>query len=257
MPASVGFHKEIEMSRVYTQQELNAFLQAEPELRQRGLEVDDQRIGNSNATQISEYFDNNPSIFVTVPAILAAVGVLKDQLSWKSPDQIGYEELHAGLSSQEQAVFKEFRYGRLKDTYANAFRLLKFLKDRRMPVSERNLQIAAGQLGRGLEYDNPTTSRESRYGRYSGQKFNVKDEDDRTYVNGRKNHAADPDHAPQHKPAASNGYWQAKAESVRVNTHSQTAAIQRMFVNFPDGSVDWHATFTARDRAASGRRGSI
>jgi hypothetical protein len=213
--------------------------------------------GEKNGEILADFIANKMNSDITAETLAAAFKHVRDQLVLKSPEQIGYEELHAALDSHEQAVFKQFHYGRLKNSYANAFRLLKFLKDRRMPVSEINLRIAAGQLGRGLEYDNPTSSRESGYGRYSSQKFNVEDKNDRTYVNGKKNHAADQHDASQPALAGSNGHWQAKAESVRANLHSQTAAIQRMFVNGPGGEINWKATYEARDRAASGRRGSI
>jgi hypothetical protein len=212
--------------------------------------------GEKNGEILADFIANKMEADITPATLAAAFKHVRDQLVLKSPEQVGYEELHAGLSSHEQAVFKQFRYGRLKDTFANAFHLLKFLKDRRMPVSERNLQIAAGQLGQALEYDNPAPARDRAFGRYSGQKFGVKDETDRSYVGGRKNHAADP-HTSHPTPAGSNGHWQAKAESVRANVHSRTAAIQRMFVKGPGGEVDWKRTYEARDRAASGRRGSI
>jgi len=242
------------MARQLTQAEISAF---EKFAVENGLVVEGPE-GEKNGRIIADFITNRMNAdIITAENLAAAFKHVRNQLVLKSPEQVDYEELHAALSSQEQTTFKEFRYGRLKDTYPNAFRLLKFLRDRRMPVSEKNLQIAAGQLGQALEYSNPTTSREGGFGRHSGAKFNVKDEDGRTYVNGKKNHAADPHYAPPPTAAASNAQWQSKAEGVRGNRHSEDLALRRMFKMDSTGAIDWKATYEARDRAASGQSGSI
>jgi hypothetical protein len=76
------------------------------------------------------------------------------------------------------------------------------------------------------------------------------------YEDGRRNHSYKSAAAELPKQVKE-AHWRVKAQEVQGNTHAHTQAIRRMFVNDADGSVDWHATFTARDRAASGTRGSI
>jgi hypothetical protein len=76
------------------------------------------------------------------------------------------------------------------------------------------------------------------------------------YEDGRRNHAYKSVDAKLPKQFR-DSHFRVKAQEIQGHTHAHTQAIQRMFVNDADGSVDWHATFIARDRAASGTRGSI
>jgi hypothetical protein len=211
--------------------------------------------GEKNGEILADFIANKMNCDITPETLAAAFKHVRDQLVLKSPEQVGYEELHATLNSHEQAVFKEFRYGRLSGTFANAFHLLKFLKDRRMPVSERNLQIAAGQLGRGLEYNNPAPARDRAYGRYWGQKFNVKDEDDRRYVNGRLNHAYKPEPATTasnaHSASADDARWFDLANQLKGRSHAQTEQAMRIV------KQDGRSTYEARKKFIEGRGASI
>jgi hypothetical protein len=214
------------------------FTQAEADALQtfaltNGLVIEGPQ-GEKNGEILADFIANKMNSDITAETLAAAFKDVRDQLVLKSPEQIGYEELHAALDSHEQAVFKQFRFGRLKDTYANAFRLLKFLKDRRMPVSERNLQIAAGQLGQALEYDNPAPVREA-YGRHSNTKS------DRASLSG--------DVVERIVDNSKEKYYQRAAESIQGRTHAETNELRKIVVTSPDGSTNWKETSLARNRA--------
>jgi hypothetical protein len=236
----------------FTQSEANAL---ETFALTNGLIIEGPQ-GEKNGEILADFIANKMNCDITAETLAAAFKHVRNQLALKSPEQIGYEDLHAGLSSHEQVALKEFRYGRMKDTYANAYRLLKFLKDRRMPVSERNLQIAAGQLGQALEYDNPKPSREGGYGRYSNTKFEAKDNGDgEFYPNGRRRHSYKPEPAAaasnDHCASADDARWFNLANQLRGRTHAQTEQAMRIV------KQDGRSTYEARKKFIEGRGASI
>jgi hypothetical protein len=73
------------MARQYTQQELQAFQDADIQLHQLGLDFYDRQKAERNGDVVFQYFEANPTISVTWDSIKeAALGPLKTELYWKS-----------------------------------------------------------------------------------------------------------------------------------------------------------------------------
>ena len=222
-------------------------------------------IGRQNGDLLGGFIVNQMKADITPQTLEAAVKHLRDKLTWKPQDQLDYEKIFASLSPTDQNAFLAWRNpARMVQSYRNSYRLLRFLKDRRMAVNDSNIRIAIANLGVALEFT-PVPQPDNGIYRPDGKidhakKSNPKSnepEDDRRYVNGRTNHAHNPQFTAEVHKSVQDAAWKAKAEAVRGNRHSESAAIQRMFVSGPNGEIDWKATYTARDRAASGARGSI
>ena len=96
------------MSREFSEQEQQAIIQAEQQLRANGLIVDDadgKEQMDHNAERILAYFDLNKTTPVTVQSVVAAVQQMKDQLNWKTPAQMEYDKAYGALTSDQQNQF--------------------------------------------------------------------------------------------------------------------------------------------------------
>lgn len=260
------------MSREFTSPESQAFAEVEPQLHDLGLVVyeHDGKDGMlHNTERFQAYFDLNPTISVTVQTILVAVQQMKDQLRWrKSAEQIRFDTLLATFSVEEQTAFNSWKpTGRLIKNLFNNVVILEHFQRNNIKVTGQNLdQITNYGIASQLQWTRPEEKKvyHTQDGRpsraTSGEKFDLpsgnrkpgSQEEDRTYVGGRKNHALDPRYAPAASSAgALEAEAKAKAEDVKGRSHSHTAQIQRLFITRPGTSeIDWKGTLEARLRAA-------
>lgn len=87
--------------RINTQQELDAFYQARPELFRLGLVTEEGTEGAAyNMERIGAFFDANPSYPITVENIVRAVTEYISGLKWKSAAQQAFDKLAAQLPDQ-------------------------------------------------------------------------------------------------------------------------------------------------------------
>ena len=78
--------------RQYTEAEVKAFAEAEPELRRAGLDVDHEG-STHNANLTLEYFEKNLGIPVTVENIYALVNQRPHDFKWRTPAQREYDKI--------------------------------------------------------------------------------------------------------------------------------------------------------------------
>jgi hypothetical protein len=209
---------------------------------------------------------------ITAATLDAAVQQLRSQLAWKSVAEREFDHIAGELNESEKSTVTSW-LERQKQLVTdgdpgleNFSIIVGWLRARNYPISEQNLNTSLRNVvnnGQKALRWKPAPAADRTI---VGGKINhalteapatptTTTEPENAWVGGRKNHARNPQFAPTPTPAASN--WQAKAESVRGNRHSENLALRRMFKMDSTGAIDWKATYEARDRAASGTRGSI
>jgi hypothetical protein len=241
------------MNRQITEAELLAVRQFEIDAAKTGLVVDDNADGRKNGELILSYLEQQNQT-ITANTLNRAVEMLRDKLIWKPQDQLDYENIFASLSSADQNSFLAWKPpARLVVSYGNSYRLLRFLKDRRMPVGDKNLQIAIANLGTTLEFTSvPSSVGETGYGRHSksSRSFAPKSETNRTLTDSLKDHSKDPAYAPTRNEtsvSADEKRWRHMAEGLRANLHSKTAQVRQIM------RPTWRETYEARRRFLDGR----
>src|SRR6267154_1048809 len=94
--------------REFSKDELNAVVQAEQQLREQGLIVDNddgKEAADHNSERISAFFELNTNVPVTIESVLAAVQQMRDQLKFKSPAQMVYDAEYSKLNKTQQDSF--------------------------------------------------------------------------------------------------------------------------------------------------------
>src|SRR5262249_9143191 len=139
----------------------------------------------------------------------------------------------------------------------NMIIVLTWLRDRNLQVSSRNLDLAlSNSLNSGQRrlHFRPEAVPEN-FGRHTGKSFEswAKDDSNREYIGGRKNHALNPKLQAEVPKSVQDSAWKQKAESVVGNRHSETAMIKKLFVTDSSGNIDWRQTYEKRSRAAAGQ----
>src|SRR5215472_6119895 len=103
--------------------------------------------------------------------------------------------------------------------------ILTWLRDRNMPITAQSLGLALTNIlnsgKRPLHFRREPVP--EKFGRHSGKTFESwkKDDGNRDYVHGLKNHSRNPAFQPKPTPAQDARLWQQRAESVRGDRHSR------------------------------------
>src|SRR6267378_6194639 len=142
--------------RQFTEQELNAVVQAEQQLRAQGLILDNddgKEAADHNSERVSAFFELNKNIAVTVESVVAAVQQMRDQLRFKPQEQVQFERLFNNLGQDEQRAYKTFRQSGLIDDHHNGAMLLGFLAGRKMHVDHSNLVYALKGIAPQLHWE--------------------------------------------------------------------------------------------------------
>jgi len=235
--------------REFTKQELNAVAQAEQQLREQGLILDNEdgkEAADHNAERVSAFFELNRHVPVTVESVLAAVQQMRDQLRFKLQEQVQFERLFNNLGQDEQRAYKAFRQSGLIDDHHNGAMLLGFLAGRKMPVDHSNLVYALKGIAPQLHWEQREQVSSGRPGHEDDGKGFLPEEKNPRYRNGKLNHAYD---EPGSKQAVnsqlnpSEARWREMAEALRGNTHSKNAELQRIH------GRSWRETYELRKRA--------
>jgi hypothetical protein len=250
--------------REFTQQEQQAILQAELQLREQGLIVDDadgQQKVDHNVERILAYFDLNKTTPLTVQTVLTAVQQMKDQLKWKSAAQMEYEKVYNALSAAEQNAFGAWWFRQKNvlilegdEGFSNAAQIIAWMRGRAFDA--RGLDVAvsnlAGSSRRPLHWA-PTREQVSsgRPGHAPSGAFAPKSETNLSARDHQKRTAAAADAAAGRKTPTPGTDYRKLCEEIKGSTHSKTAQIQRLFVMIPGTSeIDYEQTYFSRRRAA-------
>jgi hypothetical protein len=250
--------------REFTQQELQAVMQAEQQLREKGLIVDNdggKEAADHNSERVSAFFELNTHIPVTVESVVAACQQMRDQLKFKSPAQMVYEKEYQALSPSDQNAFGAWWHSPSTkmtiviegdEGYSNAAHIIQWTKGR--SFDNRNLDLAVSNLTatQGLHLA-PIREQVSsgRPGHTSDGKglFSKSDTNLSARDHQKLAQEAADKNAGRTTPTSGTNF-QAAAEAVLGRSHSQTANIQRLFVTGPDGKINWEATLAGRRRVA-------
>ncbi len=243
------------MSREFSQQELQAVMQAEAQLREQGLIVDNddgKEAADHNSERISAFFELNTHISVSVESVLAAVQQMRDQMRFKPQEQVQFERLFNILGQDEQRAYKAFRQSGLIDDHHNGAMLLGFLAGRKMHVDHSNLVYALKGIAPQLHWEEREQVSSGRPGHTSDGKGLFSKSDTNLSARDHQKLSAEAAAKASGKPTPAQGTdYRALADSVQGSTHSKTEQIQKMFTTRPGTSdIDYEQTYYARRRAA-------
>src|SRR5215467_8613922 len=166
-----------------------------------------------------------------------------------------FETLNKWGLSQKRLITDESNEG-----VENVVNIVTWLRDRKMPITSQGLGLALSNIQNSSRRPLHWTAEPvpEKFGRHTGKTFASDREDkSREWVNGRRNWAKvdNPALRGEIPKSVQEADWKARAEAVQGSRHSETASIQRMFIQKSDGSgIDWLATWRARERAAEGQR---
>jgi len=248
------------MSRQYTEQELQAVMQAEQQLRARGLMVDDsdgQEAVNVNSERISAYFELNKNLPLTVQTILAACEQMRGQMMWKSAAQVAYDSAYQSFSAADQAAFEAWwrSQSRILDLegengFSNASKILGWMKNKTM--SARGLDLAVSNLAgtSGLFWaPQREQSPQGKPGHEPSGSFAPKSDSNlslRDHMKRAKEAAAKASGNHEQTPGTD---YQYEAERIVGRNHAHTEQLRKFFVT-EAGNINWEQTYGARRRAA-------
>jgi hypothetical protein len=249
--------------REFSQDELNAVVQAEKQLRASGLIVDEQdgkEAADHNSERVSAFFELNKHIPVTVESVLVAVRRMRDQLKFKSPAQVVYEKEYQALSLSDQNAFGAWWFSpSTKRTiiiegdegFSNAAHIIQWSKGRTFDARTFDLAVSNLTATQGLHLV-PTRQQDSqgRPGHQSdGRGLFSKDDTNLTARDHQKRTQAAADKAAGRSTPELGTNFQALAEAVTGKTHSQTESIQRLYKT-EGGKINWEQTYLSRRRVA-------
>jgi len=250
------------MSRIYTQQELQAFTDAENELAALGLIVGDK----FNSEVIIGWFDRNPTVPATKENIIKFVEHrdVKPKLHWKSEAQMKFEQVAQDFTPHQQKTLMDWLKSRrfvstpgADETFTNAAAILSAMRGRDFTIS--NLDYCMNYcLGHGTTlYRAETPSQRTTRGHTATSpddfRFAPKSDSNHTSLMSRHSHSNDPRFNGQndreklklmnkHLPDSSdeavtrmNNMWLAQARALRGNIHSETQRVQKIVEQTPGG----------------------
>jgi hypothetical protein len=235
-------------------------------LLEKSLDLVDEQKHNTDL--IDDFFQKNRHIPVTTENVLDAVEKFKSlfkfmtraKLNWvraKAADEDSANQLERWYDGNGQTdrglLVKDIPDQR----FVNLAAILPELRGR--AVTPEHIRQAVGRLatrGASLHFVTesrykPSPARLAAEAEEAARKNAPAEPERQLWVNGRKNHAADPASYPSETPqlsaAKEEARAQVEAESIKGNTHAETDEIQRFFVMIPGTSnIDWSATKTAR-----------
>jgi hypothetical protein len=135
--------------------------------------------------------------------------------------------------------------------YKNAVALLKACKGKQVTTAQLDfeLQHLANKGALHFQPVQPQADPRSLSGKVKGG-FLSEEKNGDLYKGGRLNHARKPGAEQQLPKPTADAVLEQKANEVVGKTHSQTAAIRRMFKTDSNGNIDWQQTLALRLRAA-------
>jgi hypothetical protein len=247
MLASVGTKENFEMARtsnLFTQIEADAF---EAFFVKNDL-VFDGAVGHKNGEILADFIANKMNADITAETLAAAVKVVKG-LVFKTAAQREFDAIAGQLNASEKSTVTSWleRQKQLMldgDPGLENFSIIVgWLRARNYPISEQNLNTALTNVLNGSKRQlhwKQAPEHKGGYGRHSGKTFEQPNTDsDEFYPNGRRRHSANPTLATEVPRQVKDSEWKSRSEAIKGNRHSETAALQRMFVNGPDGEIDW------------------
>jgi len=273
------------MSRIYTQQELQAFTDAENELAVAGLIVGDK----FNSEVIIGWFDQNPTVPATKENIIKFVEHpnVKPKLHWKSSAQMKFEQVAQDFTPQQQKTVMDWLRSRrlvfapgADETFTNAAEILSAMRGRDFTIS--NLDYCMNYcLGHGTTLyrseaprQNPSQDRGHKAVSSEDYRWAPK-ETTNTPGPGLVSHSSNPrfngqnerekrERMDKHLPGSSdaavarmNAMWLAQAQALRGNIHSETQRIQAVVAQTPgDGHAAYKAGVAEQKRIERERSGA-
>jgi hypothetical protein len=228
------------MERTYTQQEIQAFTDAERELAALGLIVSDK----FNTDVIVGWFDQHPEVPATKETIIRFVQnpMVKPKLRWKSEAQMKFEQAAHRLSPEELDVLERFLksnrlyHGDDDRTFLNAYQFIAFHGSRPWNPSilaNWTLNYIQGNSREPLHWVTPGADPNKKYGQHSGGDSHFMRKSDVNQLpalSGRIDHAKSTAEIPRPESSSKmNEYqWTQMATSLRADSgrHSDTASIQ-------------------------------
>jgi hypothetical protein len=225
----------------------------------------EEKIGEQNGALISRYFWGKP---VNAETLAQALQELRPHLRFYDQVDIDLAHLFDKLSPEELKIATESNLpGELEETKHNLLTLLRWVVAHGFKVSHHSFQLAAGQTNMyPLLQWKPIQSERRRFLKgTSGE-----DDGKKTFTNKGLRRLPDGSYgrtaldikreANAASEAALRSVGQVRetsslqsrakseAESLRGRTHSETAAIQRIFVFDSNHDVDWVKTLAARQQ---------
>ena len=182
------------MSREYTQKELQTLVQIEKELDARGVIMYGDEDAANNGKLITEYFEVNPSIPVTMENAIAASNTIQG-LVRKSAAQIAYDQAYENLTKAQQDQFGSWwhRQGKVlvlenDEGFSNAAKIISWMRGKTFDA--RGLDLAVSNLvgSSGLHLVYQSTFRGGKHSKSGDNSFMKKSE---TNLSAR-DHAARP-----------------------------------------------------------------
>jgi len=244
------------MSRIYSQQELQAFTDAENELASLGLIVTDKL----TTEVIVGWFDQHPDVPATKESIMNFVQHprVKPKLRWKSEAQMKFEKVAVHLSPQDLDTLERFlKANRLwpddEGAYANGYQFINYNAGRPFTfdiLARLTLPQIQGKSREPLHWKTPGQGSTYRVaGKHSGgdQHFAPKTESNTSF-----SHRATTQSTEIPRPVSSSKLdeyqWNQQASSLRGDRHSDTATIQEAVKTAGGGEAGYHAGLAMQKR---------
>jgi hypothetical protein len=198
---------------------------------------------------------------VTAQSIQAAATALINvgQHLYKSAAEQNYDAEYGRLKQDAKDAFGAFWYrpstkrtlivdGELG--YQNAAALLKACKGKQITTAQLDFELQHLANNGELHFQpvQPQADPRSLSGKVKGGFLSEEKND--LYKGGRLNHARKPGAEQVLPKATADAVLEQKANEVVGKTHSQTAAVRRMFKTDSNGNIDWQQTLSLRLRAA-------
>jgi len=249
--------------RQFTEQELNAVVQAEQQLRAQGLILDNddgKEAADHNSERVSAFFELNKNVPVTVESVLAAVQQMRDQLKFKSSAQMVYEKEYQALSPSDQNAFGAWWFSPSTkmtiviegdEGFSNAAHIIQWSKGRTFDARTFDLAVSNLTATQGLHLV-PMRQQESqgRPGHTSDGKglFSKSDTNLSARDHQKRTQAAADVAVGRTTPTPGTDYVKL-CDEIRASTHSKTEQLRKLFVT--NGSeIDYEKTYYARRRMA-------
>jgi hypothetical protein len=209
--------------------------------------------------------------------LILAEKMLAGQLTYKSAAQLEYEKVASLFSQAALDQFEAwFATARLvvdgDQGFANRAQILEQLRGYR-EFSNNLFAIALGRVANNSKrplHVLPEPARTEGYGRWSGREKDFAQPEQVTlsidsekkfdstaeFINGRRNHLANPKLQPTKPAAPTQAFWEQKANTVEGDRPAETMLLRRIFVttsgarlNAHSTETDWQSTFKAREAA--------
>ena len=242
--------------RQFSEQEIQIATQFEQEMRDQGLEIDQNPEATHNGNIVFAQFETQA---VTIEGLRKVIEALRPQLKWKSAAQIEYEKEYNRLSKDQQNQFGAWWFSpSTKKTiliegdegFSNAAKIIAWMRGKAFDARTFGLAVSNLASSHGLHWATSPQRIDPRQHQDDGQGTGFMPKDSTPEMRGgRKNHAytSPADQSEKETRSTDNpvSAWESMARSMlSFGTPSQAAAIRETFDKAQAKGKSWREIYS-------------